>query len=383
MSLIALFMLFLLYSGQTLALKNMKSKTKLLTGFFLSFFLFTFLPAHAETGDLALEGIRPSQNVIAGENVRIYATVKNNSSFDLLGTVKFFDESAESFIGNDQPVSVLANETDTVFVDWKADSMGDKLITARVVPWDDDGDDGANNKITATIYVDIDSDGDGAPNRQDSDDDNDGVADVDDAFPLNANESIDADGDGVGDNSDEDDDNDGVPDVEDMFTTDPNETRDADGDGVGDNSDAFPNDFDEWEDQDGDGLGSNADPDDNNVGPIVQFNTGESKLVIKEPITFDASQSTDEDGQVAKFEWDFGEGFQEGQAQVEREFEVPGEYQVTVKVTDNKGEYRASEFTFKIADRVNIWWIVVGSLLGMAIVVGVVFYVLRRRVAKK
>ena len=41
---------------------------------------------------------------------------------------------------------------------------------------------------------------------------------------------------------DTDDDNDGVADGQDAFPLDPTETSDSDGDGVGDNSDAAPND---------------------------------------------------------------------------------------------------------------------------------------------
>ena len=45
-----------------------------------------------------------------------------------------------------------------------------------------------------------DTDADGQGNACDNDDDNDGVADSNDAFPLNANETMDSDGDGIGDN---------------------------------------------------------------------------------------------------------------------------------------------------------------------------------------
>jgi len=48
---------------------------------------------------------------------------------------------------------------------------------------------------------------------EDDDDDNDGVLDIHDAFPLDPTEWLDTDGDGIGDNADWDDDNDGVPDV--------------------------------------------------------------------------------------------------------------------------------------------------------------------------
>ena len=53
-----------------------------------------------------------------------------------------------------------------------------------------------------------DINGDGACNILDPDDDGDGVADEDDAFPLDNAEWLDTDGDGLGDNSDQDDDRD-------------------------------------------------------------------------------------------------------------------------------------------------------------------------------
>jgi|GEM_PF-293499 len=83
----------------------------------------------------------------------------------------------------------------------------------------------------------LDTDGDGIPNSEDTDDDNDGTPDINDAFPLDANEDTDTDGDNIGNNSDTDDDNDGVPDVDDAFPLDPNEDTDTDGDGTGNNAD--------------------------------------------------------------------------------------------------------------------------------------------------
>lgn len=91
----------------------------------------------------------------------------------------------------------------------------------------------------------IDTDGDGIPNNDDPDDDNDGVQDVDDAFPLDPNESLDTDNDGIGNNADLDDDGDGILDIDDLFPLDDTETVDFDGDGIGDNADL---------DDDGDGY---------------------------------------------------------------------------------------------------------------------------------
>ena len=52
-----------------------------------------------------------------------------------------------------------------------------------------------------------------------------------DAFPLDANEWMDSDLDGVGNNADTDDDNDGVTDDEDAFPYTASESVDTDGDG--------------------------------------------------------------------------------------------------------------------------------------------------------
>ena len=72
-----------------------------------------------------------------------------------------------------------------------------------------------------------DTDSDGIGDDVDTDDDNDGVADTDDAFPLDPDESVDTDGDGTGDNADTDDDNDGVSDTDDAFPLDPDRSVDS------------------------------------------------------------------------------------------------------------------------------------------------------------
>jgi hypothetical protein len=71
----------------------------------------------------------------------------------------------------------------------------------------------------------------------DTDFDDDGVINEQDAFPYDASETLDTDSDGIGNNADTDDDGDEVPDTEDAFPLDATEAYDADGDGIGDNAD--------------------------------------------------------------------------------------------------------------------------------------------------
>lgn len=90
-------------------------------------------------------------------------------------------------------------------------------------------------KVTAISYPELesqfsniveilnepDSDMDSIGDTYDPDDDEDGVLDVNDAFPLDPTEDSDFDNDGIGNNSDPDDDNDGIPDTSDSYPLNP------------------------------------------------------------------------------------------------------------------------------------------------------------------
>ena len=147
----------------------------------------------------------------------------------------------------------------------------------------------------------LDTDGDGTPDTQDTDDDNDGVLDTSDAFPLDNSETVDTDGDGTGNNTDTDDDGDGVLDTTDAFPLDKNETTDTDsdgignhtdtdddGDGVADSSDIFPLDNTESVDTDGDKIGNNTDTDDD----------GDGVLDTADAFPLDNTEAVDTDGDL-------------------------------------------------------------------------------------
>jgi len=128
---------------------------------------------------------------------------------------------------------------------------------------DNDNDnifDISDNCILAQNSDQIDTDEDGRGDICDEDDDNDGVPDTEDEFPLDRLKTGDTDGDTIddkidncpeienssqldtdldklGDACDLDDDNDGISDDEDALPTDPTDSVDTDSDGIGNNTD--------------------------------------------------------------------------------------------------------------------------------------------------
>lgn len=188
------------------------------------------------------------------------------------------DYASFSFKVMDQS-DALSTDTYSLSFDAQEDTDGDGIPNVTDTDDDNDGTPDTEDAFPKDPTEDTDTDGDGTGDNADTDDDNDGTPDTEDAFPKDASEDTDTDGDGTGDNADTDDDGDGVNDAEDAFPKDANETVDTDGDGTGDNADtdddndgtpdaqdAFPKDPAEDTDTDGDGTGDNADTDDDGDG---------------------------------------------------------------------------------------------------------------------
>lgn len=367
-----------------------------LTTFLLTFLTFSQV-ALAFAGDMSInsENIRFSHNnFLEGKTTRIYATVVNHSNKDLLGIVRFFDNGKQ--IGGDQAISIFNGKTDDVFIDW-VPAYGAHNIAVKIFPWEPQIDNPANNWIVSEIFAVQDTDHDGIPNTKDPDDDNDGINDELDAFPLNPKEQYDTDGDGKGDNSDPDDDNDGVNDDQDEMPLNPNETLDTDkdgignnedtdddgdglldldekekgtdplnpdtdGDGVNDKEDAFPLNPAEQYDTDKDGIGNNEDTDDDgdnipdiqddfplNKGPVIKLKNSISSAGLFSTKLFDASPSYDEDGKIKNYTWLIDGKEMEGNF-ITYNFKETGKHDVKLTVTDDQGQTTSKDFQINVVN---------------------------------
>jgi len=368
-------------------------KRALLCSVFLTLILLPN-PALGSVGDLEVMpgSLRFSvSRLTEGRKIRIYASIKNNATDDLYGTVKFFNKTLGGQIGPDQPISVIKQKTDDVFVDWTPAS-GKQVIRVDIIPWQK-GDNAGNNSFSTEVDVEPDLDRDGIPDAIDPDIDGDGVPNSDDAFPFDPKEWKDTDGDGIGDNSDPDIDGDGVPNSDDAFPFDPKEWKDTDGDGIGDNSDAFPLDPKEWKDTNRNGIGDNRDPDIDgdgipnasdpfplNVAPVVIVNESEKPLIVAigKPILFDAGPSYDTDGKIETVTWYLDPGTPKAKVyqgvRPKIVVDEAGNHEIEVVVRDNSGETKSKKW--KLFGTASIFLTnggIMGILIGLALFAGLYY----------
>ena len=114
----------------------------------------------------------------------LLTTIKTKFDKEIYTTVKA--TSSTEKIEKEEETSVVEEKTVEELVDTDSDGIADSA------------DNCVNTKNPGQEDIDKDDKGDVC----DSDKDGDSVANIEDAFPSNANETLDVDGDGVGDNSD-------------------------------------------------------------------------------------------------------------------------------------------------------------------------------------
>ncbi|MHC5111410.1 MAG: InlB B-repeat-containing protein [Planctomycetota bacterium] len=90
------------------------------------------------------------------------------------------------------------------------------------------------------------------------------------------------------------------------------------------------------------GGGENEDPGGQpslpqDSAPQPVFSISHEVVIPGEVVRFDASASTDAEGGIAEFAWDFGDGATSADIDPEHTFEEPGEYVITLTVIDEEG----------------------------------------------
>ncbi len=87
-----------------------------------------------------------------------------------------------------------------------------------------------------------------------------------------------------------------------------------------------------------------------NARPSAEFTVSPDTTAAGEPVRFDASGSTDPDGRIVRFRWEFGDGGEAEGVSVSHMYPEPGEFVVSLTVTDNGGRTAAAEKTVVVDD---------------------------------
>lgn len=97
--------------------------------------------------------------------------------------------------------------------------------------------------------------------------------------------------------------------------------------------------------EDPDDPGQN--PPDDNLAPKAVIKAANSAQKRKQ-VEFDGRRSSDEDGRIVSYSWQFGDGGSASGAKVKHRFDRAGTYTVTLTVTDNDGATGTAVHTIKI-----------------------------------
>lgn len=154
------------------------------TLFLLILFLSTFLNASAQSSNAGIvKGLWYSkENIFAGEKVRVYIAIRNNTESDLKGIVEFFDGDKKL---ERQNVQALSGRIIESWTDWTP-SYGSHSLKATLTRTELSTVGSSTAEVVVvsalaedTLFVDYDTDKDSAGDEKDSDDDGDGKSDTD------------------------------------------------------------------------------------------------------------------------------------------------------------------------------------------------------------
>jgi PKD repeat protein len=87
-----------------------------------------------------------------------------------------------------------------------------------------------------------------------------------------------------------------------------------------------------------------------NESPVAEFSISPAKPTVGETVYFNASLSSDPDGRIVSWSWNFGDGAKAGGQDASHIYDVAGTYTVTLKVIDDSGGSDACEKNVTISE---------------------------------
>jgi endoglucanase len=93
--------------------------------------------------------------------------------------------------------------------------------------------------------------------------------------------------------------------------------------------------------------------------PIASFTFSPNKPLPGEVVTFDASASTDVDGSITSYSWDFGDGSTDSGMTVNHSYSEEGTYSVTLTVSDDNGNIGSEnrDVTAALPKGLEVWYL--------------------------
>ena len=127
-----------------------------------------------------------------------------------------------------------------------------------------------------------------------------------------------------------------------------------------------------------------------NIGPNadfkITFNGKEiTKARIGEEITFDASSSSDEEGEIVEYQWDFDNGdirYGDNVGYTYPKDTEPGEYTITLRVTDSNGTTTVKQMTIEVLEEEKETNWLLYLILVVLVVIGILIVIMLNKVDK-
>jgi len=159
------------------------------------------------------------------KTVRVYIHITKDDDNDIHSILTLKNLNNGKVLKDNLPFNLAKRYEDVIWSDFKISELGPQKVQAILI--DNEDDENILGEDTFQLISDIDTDNDGVFNTEDSDDDGDGLTDMEETLFGSNTLLPDSDFDGLDDSQELD------------LKLNPNK-KDTDGDGVHDNFDAFP-----------------------------------------------------------------------------------------------------------------------------------------------